>query len=81
MVTQADTAAALTKLGEQMDKIFGEVKDDLQRLADAIAANGNTSTDVTDALTSLQSKVDALDALNPDPDTVSGKKVTAKKTS
>lgn len=66
MATQAELAQQLTDLGTQIDKVFGEITAEIQKLEDAIAAAGGTTPEVDAALASLKAKVQTLDDLNPD---------------
>lgn len=67
MATQAQVAADLTALTEQVTKIKGEVTGKLQELADAIAAQGDASPEVETALAALKAEVKAVDDLVADP--------------
>lgn len=66
MATQAELEQQLTDIGTQLDKVFGEIQDEIQKLEDAIAAGGITTPGVDAALAALKAKVQNLDDLNPD---------------
>lgn len=67
MATQAQVAADLVALTDQVTKIKSEVTGKLQELADAIAAQGTASPEVEAALAGLKAEVQAVDDLVVDP--------------
>lgn len=67
MATQAEVAAALVALKDQVTKVGTEVSGKLDELAAAIAAQGNASPEVEAALADLTTAVQAVDDLVADP--------------
>jgi len=69
MATQAEMAASLDAIGEQVTKIGTESAATLARVSEleaALAAAGNTSPEVDAALEALKAQVKLVDDLVPD---------------
>ncbi len=66
MATQKEVAQELVDLKAQVDKVTTEIRADFQKLADAIAASGNSTSEVDAALAALKTSVQGADDLNPD---------------
>lgn len=66
IMTQQELAQALNDVSTQLDKVFGEITAEIQKLEDAINNAGGTTPEVDAALTSLKAKVQTLDDLNQD---------------
>lgn len=66
MATQAELAAQLTSIGDELDKAQAEIVAAIQALKDALAAAGSTTPEVDAAVTRLEGSAKALDDLNPD---------------
>ena len=66
MATQAELAARLSAVGDELDKATAEIVAAIQALKDALAAAGGTTPEVDAAVTRLEGGAKALDDLNPD---------------
>jgi len=66
MATQAELAAHLGKIGDQLDKAQAEIVAAIQALKDAIANAGNTTPEIDAALARLDTSAQGLDDINPD---------------
>lgn len=66
MATQAEQAAHLNKIGDQLDKATAEIIAAVQALKDAIATAGSTTPEVDAAMARLDTGVQTLDDINPD---------------
>lgn len=66
MATQAEQAATLRAIVDQLAKVRTEIARAVQRLVDAIATAGATTPEVDEATAALQAAVQGLDDLNPD---------------
>jgi chromosome segregation ATPase len=66
MATQAEHAAQLRAMGEQLAKTKQEILDEVSALKTALEAGGGTTPEVDAAMQSLQDAVQQLDDLNPD---------------
>ena len=69
MASQADEAAALTAIRDQLSKAAGEIVAKIQALTDAVAAAGATSPEVDAATADLKAAAQALDDIVPDAPT------------
>ena len=65
-MTQAELTQQLTDLKAQVDKVKTEIQSDLDKLAEAIANQGNVSPEVEAALSDLKASVQSADDLNTD---------------
>lgn len=66
MATQAQLAADLQALKDQLDKAKGEIVAKVQALEDALANAGGTTPEVDAALLALKGAAQSMDDLNPD---------------
>ncbi len=66
MATQAELAAKLTSIGDELDKAKAEIVAAIQALKDALASAGATTPEVDAAVVRLEGSAQALDDLNPD---------------
>lgn len=66
MATQAELAASLSAVGDQLDKAQAEILAEVQALKDALAAAGATSPEVDAAVARVQAAAQSLDDVNPD---------------
>lgn len=66
MATQAELAAQLTAIRDQLAKASGEIQARVAALEAAIVAAGNSTPEVDAALDSVRAIAQALDDLNPD---------------
>lgn len=66
MATQAEQAAKLNAIADELDKAKTEIVSAIQALKDAQAAAGNTTADEDAATARLDAVAQALDAINPD---------------
>ncbi len=66
MATQAELAAKLSSIGDELDKAQAEIVAAIQALKDALTAAGATSPEVDAAVTRLEGSAKSLDDLNPD---------------
>jgi hypothetical protein len=65
IMTQAELAAHLTAVDDQLDKATAEILAAIQALKDALA-NAQTSPEVDAAVARLDAAAQALDDINPD---------------
>ena len=66
MATQAQLAAQLSAIGDELDKATAEIVAAIQALKDALAAAGGTTPEVDAAVTRLEGGAKSLDDMNPD---------------
>jgi hypothetical protein len=66
MVSQAEHAAALAALKDQVVKTRAETLEKIAKLEEAVANSGNTSPEVDEALAALKTAVQAADDDIPD---------------
>lgn len=69
IASQAEQAAKLRAIGEQIAKAKAEIVAAVDKLTAAVAAGGNTTPEVDEATQALQTAVQGLDDLNPDAPT------------
>ena len=66
MATQAELAAQLVAVRDQLVKVADEINDRVAALEAAIANAGNSTPEVDAALDAVKAIAQALDDLNPD---------------
>ena len=74
MATQEEVAAKLAAVGDKLDKATQEILAAIQALKDAVAAGGASSPEVDAAIQRLETEAQALDDINPDPQSAKRKK-------
>ncbi len=67
MATQAEAAAALVALKEQLTKANAEIQAKIQALTDAANNASNVSPELAQAIEDLKPAAQALDDIVPDP--------------
>jgi hypothetical protein len=66
MSTQAELAAQLSTIGDQLDKASTELVNEIQALTDAVKTAGNTTPEVDASLARLTAIAQKLDDMNVD---------------
>jgi ribosomal protein S20 len=66
MATQAEQAAKLRAIFDQLGKVKTEIVTAVEKLTAAVEAGGDTTPEVDAATQALQEAVQGLDDLNPD---------------
>jgi len=66
MTTQAQLAALLATISDQLEKASAELVAEIQTLSDAVANAGGTTPEVDASVARLQAIAQKLDDMNPD---------------